>query len=327
MQPGNPIVGGTVLRYPAIQSPNYVAGSTGWIINEDGTAEFNSLSIHGSIVIGSGSNNVIILDFARRAIFIYDNSANLVGSFAPLPGTDSFGNLYQAGFASYLPAHVNAYISMFSDVLSISQNDTSQATAFTLGPSASGKAGPGADQPVIDMIGSTDFSADTALLQLFGANPGGTAHAFLRARNGNSVSPLDLLVQGIVKWSATGSTNYAETWHALPLSTNWINQGAPFGNGSYRRMPDGTVRLTGAIAWTAAAANAPVQVCTALPADYRPLSQKRCMTMSMGVNTAPPTVESFDIHTDGTVWITSFANGTGPLTPITLDNVSYPIDG
>src|SRR5439155_2619013 len=56
MEPGNPIVGGTVLRRPAIQSPNYVAGTSGWAIFADGTAEFNGVTIRGIIdVIDTGS--------------------------------------------------------------------------------------------------------------------------------------------------------------------------------------------------------------------------------------------------------------------------------
>ena len=42
MMPGNPVVGGTVLRRAAIQSPNFVAASAGWAINADGTAEFQT---------------------------------------------------------------------------------------------------------------------------------------------------------------------------------------------------------------------------------------------------------------------------------------------
>lgn len=51
MQPGNPVVGGTVLRRPAIQSPNFAAGSLGWAIFIDGTAEFNSVTIRNAVVI------------------------------------------------------------------------------------------------------------------------------------------------------------------------------------------------------------------------------------------------------------------------------------
>ena len=44
---------------PAIQSPNYVAGSAGWTINADGSAEFNDVTIRGSI---AGTDYVISAD-------------------------------------------------------------------------------------------------------------------------------------------------------------------------------------------------------------------------------------------------------------------------
>ena len=47
MMPGNPVVGGTVLRRAAIQSPDFVAGSAGWAINADGTAQFNGVTFYG----------------------------------------------------------------------------------------------------------------------------------------------------------------------------------------------------------------------------------------------------------------------------------------
>jgi hypothetical protein len=44
---GNPIVGGTTLIRPAIHSPDYVEGVSGWSINKDGTAEFNDVTFRG----------------------------------------------------------------------------------------------------------------------------------------------------------------------------------------------------------------------------------------------------------------------------------------
>lgn len=57
----NPIVGGTTLIRPAVKSPNYVAGSAGWSINQDGSAEFNNVTIRGTVTLGSitGDLNVI----------------------------------------------------------------------------------------------------------------------------------------------------------------------------------------------------------------------------------------------------------------------------
>jgi hypothetical protein len=57
----NPIVGGTTLIREAIRSPNYVAGSSGWSINRDGTVEFASGTFRGSINIpatGGGSTQI-----------------------------------------------------------------------------------------------------------------------------------------------------------------------------------------------------------------------------------------------------------------------------
>ncbi len=47
MKAGDPIVGGTILRTPAIQSPGYVPGTSGWSISQDGSAEFEDLTVRG----------------------------------------------------------------------------------------------------------------------------------------------------------------------------------------------------------------------------------------------------------------------------------------
>lgn len=53
----DPIVGGTVLLTDAIQSPNYSAGSAGWIINQDGSAEFNNVASRGSVIAKDTAGN------------------------------------------------------------------------------------------------------------------------------------------------------------------------------------------------------------------------------------------------------------------------------
>lgn len=86
MMPQNPIVGGTVLRIPAIQSPNFVSGVSGWTINADGTAQFNQLTL--------------IVQATAAAVLIYNGVAalgTLIGSWAGTAGTDPYGNAYPAG--------------------------------------------------------------------------------------------------------------------------------------------------------------------------------------------------------------------------------------
>jgi hypothetical protein len=43
----DPIVAGNVLVIPAIRSPNFVSGTSGWTINRDGSAEFADLVVTG----------------------------------------------------------------------------------------------------------------------------------------------------------------------------------------------------------------------------------------------------------------------------------------
>ena len=93
MIPENPVVGGTVLRRAAIQSPNFVSGSTGWTVRQDGSAEFNNVVIrNGQIVSGTA----LYYSAAPAA-------GNLVASIAAAAGTDAFGNSYLAGVVAYNP--------------------------------------------------------------------------------------------------------------------------------------------------------------------------------------------------------------------------------
>jgi hypothetical protein len=85
----NPIVGGTTLVRPAIKSPNYSAGSAGWSINKDGSAEFNNIVIRSGEVI-SGT-----------ALYYSGTPAagNLIMSIAAAAGVDDFGNAYPKGLS------------------------------------------------------------------------------------------------------------------------------------------------------------------------------------------------------------------------------------
>ena len=92
MIPENPVVGGTVLRRAAIQSPNFLTGVSGWSVNQDGSAEFNNIVIrNGQIVSGTA--------------LYYSSSppafGTLIASVAALGGTDASGNAYLPGVTNY----------------------------------------------------------------------------------------------------------------------------------------------------------------------------------------------------------------------------------
>jgi len=87
----NPLVGGTALRRAAIQSPGFQTGVTGWAINQDGSAEFNNVVIRNGQVV---SGTAVYYSGAPAA-------GNLVASVSAAAGTDSKGNAYLAGIATY----------------------------------------------------------------------------------------------------------------------------------------------------------------------------------------------------------------------------------
>lgn len=62
----NSVVGGLTLVRPAIRSPNFVTGATGWTINADGSAEFNNAVIRGDLVAGGVPPNAR-MEFADTA--------------------------------------------------------------------------------------------------------------------------------------------------------------------------------------------------------------------------------------------------------------------
>lgn len=90
MSPGNQaITGGTVLRVPAIQSPDYVPGVSGWIIRQDGSAEFNAGTFRGSIEVGSltGQHFIVNNSATGDVVDVYNTSNQLVAKI------DDAGNI------------------------------------------------------------------------------------------------------------------------------------------------------------------------------------------------------------------------------------------
>lgn len=73
------VVAGTVLIRSAIQSPNYVAGVSGWTVNQDGSVEFNNAVIRGSIIAGGK----VRLDSGGIKVdgTIYQYDINFTGGF------------------------------------------------------------------------------------------------------------------------------------------------------------------------------------------------------------------------------------------------------
>jgi Right handed beta helix region len=85
------------LRLAFLRSPNYVTGVSGWTINQDGSAEFNNLTIRGTF---KGTN----FEINSNGAFFYSGppaAGNLIASIANTAGTDSHTNAYLAGLTVY----------------------------------------------------------------------------------------------------------------------------------------------------------------------------------------------------------------------------------
>jgi hypothetical protein len=65
----NIVVAGTKLVRDSIQSPNYVVGTTGWSINQDGSVEFSNATIRGTLIAGNG--NVVL---NSSGLDVFDNT-------------------------------------------------------------------------------------------------------------------------------------------------------------------------------------------------------------------------------------------------------------
>lgn len=114
-----PLTAGTVLVREQVQSQNFVQGSTGWVIRQDGSAEFNDVVIRGGTVV-SGT-----------ALY-YDGTpalGNLIMSIAAAAGIDQFGNAYLQGATSYGP---DGSINLLENDL-IAQADNGSTAELTVG--------------------------------------------------------------------------------------------------------------------------------------------------------------------------------------------------
>jgi hypothetical protein len=130
LKPENPVVGGEVLRRAAIQSPNFVTGLSGWTINQDGSAEFNNLTVRGTTFLGT---NFVI---GAAGEFFYSGTpaaGNLVASVTNAAGTDQYGNIYLANISSYGAGFASSLGGGFSTLYtgSLAGGWTPQATIET----------------------------------------------------------------------------------------------------------------------------------------------------------------------------------------------------
>lgn len=142
----NPLVAGTTLIRSAIKSPDYVAGTSGWQISKDGSAEFNDVTVRGALVsIGDNGSEVDIHTGATGAyIEVRPNNfgnatidATILGS--RWDGTTLFDGTNHYLLTEYRSASFSGQPYVIMEVQSASYEGTTQGVAYIAnGPSDNG---------------------------------------------------------------------------------------------------------------------------------------------------------------------------------------------
>jgi hypothetical protein len=267
LKPENPVVGGTVLRRAAIQSPNFVTGSAGWQISQDGSAEFNNVIIrNGQVVSGTA------LYYSGTGL----PAANtLIASISATAGTDSAGNAYFAGFTTYGKTGLTYYaLNQFP------QADSSGTFgAVTTVYTAASQAGPWTAGTQLNLEASNHAALLADIAHIYGIS--GAPSLQLHSGSGllspaavltaDSNAGLNLPDGPLIATAGTASAPSlitTDTWHAMSLANSWASTGG-FTAAKYRLTADNEVELIGVLDGTSAT-SVTFFTLPAGPPSYRP---------------------------------------------------------
>lgn len=298
----SPIAAGDDLVIPALQSPNYVAGVSGWAVFRNGNVEFNSGTFRGTVTAGTFQGNDFII--TATGAFWYSGApaaGNLLASVVPgtSPVADPEGNAALPGITSY---------------------EASNFTATSLGAqgvfcyAAASQAGPyGAAYAFLSFDTSGELFLSTAL--------GGIQLSSVSGILVNA-GALGITLDGPV--TATGGTAASptvvttDTWHAAAPANGWANQGGGLYELQYRLMPDNSVWLIGVIS---SAALTSTQFFT-LPAGYRPANTGGDYPVGFHTSAGYTAGCFLRIATSGACSVVNAVAGTGAV----LINARIPLD-
>lgn len=274
---GDPVVGGVALRRAAIQSPNYVAGSAGWTINQDGSVEFNNGTFRGTVTAGTFQGTNFIINSSGE--FFYSSTpaaGNLVASISNNPGTDAFGNAYPAGYTTYDRLN-NLFVNAQSGVISLGQIVAGAANT-TNAAHVLGGAGELSLSSVVT-AGLPD-ACDLVLFSGSASQPTGAAGPTVQLLDAAGSSAADFTTSGSVY--KTNNTGVAYSWQTPSMSTGYTNLSL-----RYKLDAEDNLVIDGGLSQTTGVAGAgSAQVITALIAPYKSTRQSRIpmsWTSSTGV--------------------------------------------
>jgi hypothetical protein len=181
--PENPIVGGTVLRIPAIQSPNFVTGVSGWFIGQDGSVEFDNAVFRGTVTATQFGAVVAVSAGPYAGTYLIEMAEYTDGSGNHLAVIEWLNQTNPAAVPPYLAGVTGPGAGNIASLHSGQQSNADSDTAIWL---LSAIANDGSN---------SRFLVDAAQLQLFsGAGP--------------------VLVP-------SGAGFAVDSWHAITLDAGW----------------------------------------------------------------------------------------------------------
>lgn len=278
--PGKPVFGAGVLRYPAMQSPNYVAGASGWIIRQDGSVEFNNGTFRGTITAGTFQGNNFIINSAGQFFYSPTPGANnLVASIVPgsVGVNDPYGNVAFPGVTTYAFAGGGLYFAL----------QQTNALAFNLWCTSNMTIG---------------WTGASGVLSLSPQTSGGASPTFTR---------LTMTLTGQVLSTGGTAANptliTTDTWHSLGALSG--ASGYTVNEGRYMLTTDGMTEIDVQLVATAAAAAGTYAFANALPAG--PTVQR---SYPLGYNGAQTTGTSWpSLRVGGSVQVQIPALPTGTV--------------
>jgi hypothetical protein len=304
----NPLVGGGGgLVYPSIHSPGFVTGVTGWSINKNGTAEFNSLIIRNGTII---SGLFLLYSSAIPA------KGNLVVAFAPIAGgTDAVGNVYPQGFnwgvwnaggalVQHFGIDINGNISLANNTgKTIMYGQSSDGTLIFYTP-----AGAGAGNLAI------------AIAPAAGTDPFGNVYGI----GMESVPSITTLGQfnGQKFVAFQPATTNSETWHNATLNPANFTVNAAYAPVGYQfeGINGGRVRLRGQVVLASNQGGA--TTIFTLPAGYQPVNLQ-AFTVPNSLNGGLNNLYSVQVNGAGSVQMVP-AGITGNF--VQLDGIVIELD-
>lgn len=294
----DPILAGATLVRDGIQSEGYVAGSAGWRINRDGTAEFNTGTFRGSVVVKNAGTDVAIIDANGVKVFGNDGSTvqMATGGSAQLwlqpPAVPGVGWLNPGSLISGEDGTVeHRALTKISTPQNVITSRRAELSLIASGQTLNAT--------------SARIRADTT--------------QFVDAATPNGV----LIVGGSNGRVSINTNGVEETWHPVAFLNGWSNLGGGFVTMQYRRVasPPNSLQLVGVMNVGTKTSGA---VVGNLPAGYRPLNKVR-VPVSANATYSGGQTTAFDIMPSGDITVASGTSFPAGATDCEVNDV-IPLD-